>query len=157
MGRGDMRDMDIERVLREHFKAEASELRAPRDPWAWVESRLEPTPRRRLFGRLIGNRRGPFYAVSGALAAAVMSVVAIVAAVGMWSVFIGPQSPAGDQDLRGTQGDQGLRGLQGPQGPPPKARQVLQPSKARLRVRRFGTLSGSPTSPPLRTTFRPSA
>ena len=117
MGRGDMRDMDIERVLREHFKAEASELRAPRDPWAWVESRLEPTPRPRLLGRLIGNRRGPFYAVSGALAAAVMSVVAIVAAVGMWSVFIGPQSPAGDQGLRGTQGDQGLRGLQDPQGP----------------------------------------
>ena len=32
MDRGDMRDMDIERVLREHFKAEASELRAPARP-----------------------------------------------------------------------------------------------------------------------------
>ena len=125
MDRGDMRDMDIERVLREHFKAEASELRAPRDPWAWVESRLEPTPRPRLFGRLIGNRRGPFYAVSGALAAAVVSVVAIVAAVGMWSAFIGPQSPAGDQGLQGLQGTQGTQGdqallgfldLYGPQG-----------------------------------------
>ena len=155
MGRGDMRDMDIERVLREHFKAEASELRAPRDPWAWVESRLEPTPRPRLLGRLIGNRRGPFYAVSGALAAAVMSVVAIVAAVGMWSVFIGPQSPAGDQGLRATQVIKASVASKIPKAH--KARQVLQPSKARLRVRRFGTLSGSPTSPPLRTTFRPSA
>ena len=91
MGRGDMRDMDIERVLREHFKAEASELRAPRDPWAWVESRLEPTPRPRLLGRLMGMRRIPSYVVSGALAAAVVSAVAIVAAVGVWSVFVGSQ------------------------------------------------------------------
>ena len=91
MGRGDMRDMDIERVLREHFKGEASELRAPRDPWAWVESRLEPTPRPQLLGRLMGMRRVPSYAVSGALAAAVMFIVAIVAVMGVLSVFVGSQ------------------------------------------------------------------
>ena len=125
MGRGNMRDMDIERVLREHFKAEASELRAPRDPWAWVESRLEPTPRPRLLGRLMGMRRIPSYAVSGALAAAVMSVVAIVAAVGVWSVFMDSQGTEVVEGLSGTQDYQGLRGLQGqpvlafpdPQGP----------------------------------------
>ena len=131
MGRGDMRDMDVERVLREHFKAEASELRAPRDPWGWLESRLGPTPRRGLLGRLIGVRRLPSYAVPGALAAAVLSVVAVVAVVGMWSALMGSQGfgsqdDAGDQILRGLPGPQGAespsrpeeRGVEGPAGPP---------------------------------------
>ena len=80
MGRKDMPNDDIERVLREHFKAEASDLLAPGDPWNWLESRLSPTPRRPLLGRLLGTRRGRLYAVSGATA---MFVVAIAAA---WTV-----------------------------------------------------------------------
>ena len=119
MGRGDMRDMDIERVLREHFKGEASELRAPRDPWAWVESRLEPTPRPQLLGRLMGMRRVPSYAVSGALAAAVMFIVAIVAVMGVLSVFVGSQYQS---DVQGAppiyqEGRPAFQGLPGPQGP----------------------------------------
>ena len=80
MGRKDMPNEDIERVLREHFKAEASDLHAPGDPWEWLHSRLEPTPRRPLLGRLLSTRRGRLYAVSGATA---MFVVAIAAA---WTV-----------------------------------------------------------------------
>ena len=80
MGRKDMPSEDIERVLREHFKAEASDLRAPGDPWDWLHSRLEPQPRPPLLRRLLGTRRGRFYAVSGATA---MFVVTIVVA---WTV-----------------------------------------------------------------------
>ena len=83
MGRKDMPNEDIERVLREHFKAEASDLRAPGDPWNWLHSRLEPTPRRPLLRRLLSTRRGRLYAVSGATA---MFVVAIAAA---WTVVDG--------------------------------------------------------------------
>ncbi len=80
MGRKDMPNDDIERVLREHFKAEASDLLAPGDPWNWLESRLSPTPRPPLLRRLLSTRRGRLYAVSGATA---MFVVAIAAA---WTV-----------------------------------------------------------------------
>ena len=80
MGRKDRPNEDMERVLREHFKAEASDLRAPDDPWEWLQSRLAPQPRPPLLRRLLGTRRGRFYAVSGAIA---MFVVAIVAA---WTV-----------------------------------------------------------------------
>ena len=75
-----MPNEDIERVLREHFKAEASEMRAPRDPWEWLESRLEPQPSRPFLRRLLSTGRGRFYAAS---AAAAMFVVAIAAA---WTV-----------------------------------------------------------------------
>ena len=143
MGKGDMRDMDMERVLREHFKAEASELRAPRDPWAWVESRLEPTPRPRLLGRLMGMRRVPSYVVSGALAAAVMSIVAIVAVLGIRAVFMGlPQGDQGSRFLRGPQGSAPLEfpDPQGPQGPAgasgptgPASRPAFQPPSTTFR------------------------
>ena len=84
MGRKDMPNEDIERVLRDHFKAEASELRAPSDPWEWLESRLEPQPEPSLPRRLLGARRGRFYAAS---AAAAMSVVVIaVAWTAVWMV-----------------------------------------------------------------------
>ena len=82
---------DIERVLRDHFKAEASELRAPSDPWDWLESRLEPMPRRTFLGGLLGTGRGRFYSAS---AAAAMSVVAVMAAwTAAWMVVGDP----GDQ------------------------------------------------------------
>ena len=42
MRRVDPSDSDIERVLRGHFRAEASGLRSPRDPWTWLERRLDP-------------------------------------------------------------------------------------------------------------------
>ena len=87
MGRKDMPNEDIERVLREHFKAEASELRAPGDPWEWLQSRLEKRPRPSLVGRLLSTGRGRLYAVSGATA---MFVVAIAAAwTAAWTVVDG--------------------------------------------------------------------
>ena len=92
MGRKDMPNEDIERVLREHFKAEASDLRAPGDPWDWLESRLEPQPRPPLLQRLLGTRRGRFYPATKALAAAAASIVAVVAVVGVWWWLRTPQT-----------------------------------------------------------------
>ena len=34
-------DREMERVLREHFEAESSDLRMSKDPWDWLESRME--------------------------------------------------------------------------------------------------------------------
>ena len=93
MGRKDMPNDDIERVLREHFKAEASDLRAPSDPWGWLESRLEPQPSRPFLRRLLSTGRGRFYAASAATA---MFVVAIAAAwTAAWMVVgdIGDDQP----------------------------------------------------------------
>ena len=42
MRREDSNDSDIERVLRGHFRAEAPGLRISRDPWTWLERRLDP-------------------------------------------------------------------------------------------------------------------
>ena len=89
MSNRDMPNEDIERVLREHFKAEASELRAPSDPWNWLESRLEPMPRRTLLRRLLSTGRGRLYSVS---AAAAMSVVVVMAAwTTAWMVVDGTE------------------------------------------------------------------
>ncbi len=130
MGKGDMRDMDIEHVLRDHFETEASGLRAPRDPWVWLESRLEPTPSPRLLGRLIGMLRVPSYAVPGALAAVAMSVAAIVAVVGIWSVFMDTryQSHVQSASGRDLQGAQGIMGLPGPQSVDYGGAEVTSPS-----------------------------
>ena len=59
MGRKDMPNEDIERVLREHFKAEASELRAPRDPWDWLQSRLETQAQAFASRKIAGYAPGP--------------------------------------------------------------------------------------------------
>ena len=93
MGRKDMPNEDIERVLREHFKAEASELRAPRDPWDWLESRLEPQPQPSLLRRLLGTRRGRFYAASAASAISVVAVMAAWTAAWMVVGDIGDDQP----------------------------------------------------------------
>ena len=157
MARRDMPDDEIERVMREHFRAEASELRAPGDPWARVEGRLEPTPKPPLLGRLIGTRSGRFYAASGTLAAAVISIVAIAAVVEVWSVYMdagdgsvssnlsGLRLESGDtalpevagtglQSLEGVQGIAGARGITGPQGDPgPPGRAGGPPSATSFR------------------------
>ena len=115
-----MLNEDIERVLREHFKAEASELRAPGDPWDWLESRLEPMTRRPYLRRLLGTGSGRFAVASRALAAAAASIVAVVAVVGVWSVAMDSSgsSPEGLPSLPGTRGVPGPLGSRGEPGLP---------------------------------------
>ena len=90
MARRDMPNEDIERVLRDHFRVEASELRAPGDPWDWLQSRLEPQPRPPFLRRLLSTRRGRFYAVSGT--AATFAVAVMVAWTAAWMVVDGTES-----------------------------------------------------------------
>lgn len=52
MARNDPFDTDVERILREHFAAEAADLRAPDDLWERLEGRLgEQEPPSRLAAR----------------------------------------------------------------------------------------------------------
>ncbi len=134
MGRKDMPNEDIERVLREHFKAEASDLLAPGDPWNWLESRLSPTPRPPLLGRLLSTRRGRFFPATKALAAAAASIVAVVAVVGVWSVAADPadSSLEGLVGLAGSAGEPGLPGLPGHPGEPGPAGKPGAPVPPRL-------------------------
>ena len=120
MSNRDIPNEDIERVLREHFKAEASELRAPSDPWDWLESRLEPMTRRPYLRRLLGTGSGRFAVASRALAAAAASIVAVVAVVGVWSVAMDSSgsSPEGLPSLPGTRGVPGPLGSRGEPGLP---------------------------------------
>ena len=134
MGRKDMPNEDIERVLREHFNAVASDLRAPGDPWDWLEGRLEPQPRPPLLQRLLGTRRGRFYPATKALAAAAASIVAVVAVVGVWLVAADPadSSLEGLVGLAGSAGEPGLPGLPGHPGEPGPAGKPGAPVPPRL-------------------------
>ena len=94
-------DQEMEGVLRDHFASEASDLVHPGDPWQQLEGRMEEQPTRRLPGLWLftgsGQRRW-----APALAAAVVTVVAVVAVAGIWT-FVGdgdgePGSMASGQD-----------------------------------------------------------
>ena len=93
MSRKGMPNEDIERVMSDHFKAEASDLRAPGDTWDWLESRLEPQPQPSLLRRLLGTRRGRFYAASAASAISVVAVMAAWTAAWMVVGDIGDDQP----------------------------------------------------------------
>ena len=80
-------DQEMERILQEHFKAEDSSLRAPGDPWDWLESRLEEPSVPPFFSRLLGfmnpmrqGRLAPAFAVAG-LAVVALAVFAVVWAI----------------------------------------------------------------------------
>ena len=97
-------DQEMERILQEHFQAEDSDLRAPNDPWEWLESRLEEPASPSFFSRLLGMmnpmREGR---LSPAFAVAAVAVVAVAAAI-VWAV-----SGDGGQELHrrvgGSPGD----------------------------------------------------
>ena len=78
-------DPEMERILREHFDAEATDLHAPNDPWPWLESRMEEPMPPSFFSRLLGflnpMREGR---LSPAFAAAGVAVVAVAVAAVVW-------------------------------------------------------------------------
>ena len=91
-------DQEMERILHEHFQAEESNLRAPGDPWPWLESRLEEPANPSFFSRLLGlmnpiheGRLAPAFAVAG-VAVVAMAVAAIVWAM---SGYGGAEPPSG--------------------------------------------------------------
>ena len=91
-------DQEMERILQEHFEAEDSNLRAPNDPWEWLESRMEEPAAPSFFSRLLGmmnpmreGRLSPAFAVAG------VAVVAVAVAAIVWAMSGGggPESPGG--------------------------------------------------------------
>ncbi len=91
-------DQEMERILQEHFETEGSSLRAPGNPWEWLESRLEEPAAPSFFSRLLGMmnpmREGR---LSPAFAAAGVAVVAVAVAAVVWAMSGGggPESLGG--------------------------------------------------------------
>ena len=103
-------DPEMERVLREHFNAETPDLRAPNDPWPWLESRLEEPMPPSFFSRLLGllnpmreGRLSPGFAIAG------VAVAAIAIAAVVWAVSgdNGGESPGGIAAVPATEAPTG--------------------------------------------------
>ena len=132
-------DPEMERILREHFDADAAELRSPGDPWAWLESRMKEPESPPFFHRLLGflnpvreGRLSPAFAASIAVVAAAGAIAAFVVVFdgGTGSgdgVPVAPvtESPASTATpapfdvtrvVRGTAAPPGPAGIQGPTG-----------------------------------------
>ena len=79
-------DQDMERVLRDHFASDSPDLRSPRDPWPWLESRMEEPEPPSFFSRFLGSlnpvRQGR---LTPAIAAAGVAVVAVAVAAVVWA------------------------------------------------------------------------
>ena len=89
-------EQEIERLLQEHFSAEAEELRAPTDPWDRLESRLgdqADPPRFRWFRDWF--LPSPERRFTPALATAAVAVVAVVVVASVWL-------SGGDRDENGS-------------------------------------------------------
>ncbi len=113
-------DQEMERILREHFDADADNLRASGDPWEWLESRLEERPASSLLSRLLGSlapmREGRGKA---AFTVARVTVVAVAAAATFWAVSGngGPDAPAAPATPITSPTASGSMGIRGPAGP----------------------------------------
>ncbi len=80
-------DPEMERILREHFEAEAADLRSPGDPWRWLESRMEEPDPPSFFSRFLGGLNPVRqFRVSPALAGAAVAVVAVAVVASVWAV-----------------------------------------------------------------------
>ena len=102
MGREEVPNKEIESVLREHFRAEATELRFARDPWPWLEPRMEPATRPSLLEVLIGERRGwSLYNTRAVAVAAISFVIAAVISVLVLAVVSVSKDPTFDSVLMG--------------------------------------------------------
>ena len=91
-------DQEMERVLRDHFSAESSDLRAPNDPWPWLESHLEEPMPKSFFSRLLGllnPMREGHLSPGFALASVAVAAIAIAAVVWAVSGNGGEDSPGG--------------------------------------------------------------
>ncbi len=80
-------DRELERILREHFESESSDLRMSKDPWEWLEGRMDEPEKPSIFARIRnsftnfgGWQPGPVFSAAGAAA------VMLVAAVIIWNV-----------------------------------------------------------------------
>ena len=97
MARNDSFDTDVERILREHFAAEAADLRAPDGLWERLEGRLgEQDPPSRLAA--LRGGAGNALARTPLVAAAVIAALGIGVAVAFWTAS---GFPGGDEGADG--------------------------------------------------------
>ena len=74
-------DRDMERVLKEHFETESSDLRMSKDPWDWLESRMEEPESIPWLSRILNSLRnmfqlrpGPVFSAAGAAAVVLVAI-----------------------------------------------------------------------------------
>ena len=118
MRREDSNDSDIERVLRGHFRAEASGLRISRDPWTWLERRLDPDYVPTSRGKWPGLRLGRFRLTPRALGALALTGCVVAFVVGVFLVNLDPTYRGADfASVSGPSGPSGPAGGPAPLGP----------------------------------------
>ena len=89
-------DREMERVLREHFETESTDLRMSKDPWEWLQNRMEEPEMPSLLTRLM-NGLSQMLTARPAFAAAGAAAVVLVAAVVIWNIT-GDGGPGDDFD-----------------------------------------------------------
>ena len=89
-------DREMERVLREHFETESTDLRMSKDPWEWLQNRMEEPEMPSLPSRIM-NGLSRMLASQPALSAAGAAAVVLVAAVVIWNIT-GDGGPGDDFD-----------------------------------------------------------
>ena len=145
MGSRDLNNEHVEDVLRKHFKAEVSSQPAFRDPWPWLETRLDSQPRRGRLGEILSTIAWRMEYMWMPLAIAAPLVV-IVALVGVWVLGVnpeGPSGPPGEPGLAGLPGNPGPPGLPGDPGLPGNPGNPGQPALPA----RSGVVAMDPTDP----------
>ena len=170
-------EQGIERILQEHFSAEASGLNAPGDTWERLESRLGEQSGPRRFARF----RNWFFPASGgfrtpAVAAAAVAVMAAALGVSVWlatndggedAYYIsgqapgattalqtpqergpaGPQGEAGPTGSAGPQGEAGAAGAQGAASPAREATVTAAPRPTATPAAAMAGATGAPAAP----------
>ena len=89
-------DREMEHVLREHFETESTDLRMSKDPWEWLQNRMEEPEMPSLPSRIM-NGLSRMLASQPALSAAGAAAVVLVAAVVIWNIT-GDGGPGDDFD-----------------------------------------------------------
>ena len=80
-GNDDGSDREMERVLRDHFESESSDLRMSKDPWDWLESRMDEPSSPPILSRIVNSfrnmfqlRPGPVFSAAGAAAVVLVAI-----------------------------------------------------------------------------------
>ena len=150
-------DQEMERILREHFNAEHSNLRPAGDPWEWLESRLEEPATPSFFSRILGflnpvreGRLSPAFAVAG------VAVVAVAVSAVVWTIS-GPSGPATPDGLAAVQATKAPASATAPAAAPglveatrivEREREVLEQAPAATTAPAAATAQRAPASAP---------
>ena len=74
-------DREMERVLREHFETESPDLRMSKDPWDWLQNRMDEPEKPSLPSRIMNRfsnmwklRPGPVFSAAGAAAVVLVAI-----------------------------------------------------------------------------------